>query len=289
MKTNREYINEFVSELEVQDKSPNTIKNYSCQLQKFSDSIQKSFTEVTRADIVNYLKQYQNPNTKLAKQATIKSFYNWMVEVKYCQENPLPNSIIKEKIEHIPKALNHHDLQLVLAFLREFKKKHRRDAMCVYYMLGTGVRASEAIKVRVEDFDFDENSSGYGSVKVLGKGNKERFIGVDPKVFWMLKKYIENSNIESGYIFLSKRRDGHISKSHLDQVFKQIKESTGVEIHPHLTRHTFATEMLNNGASLSDVQEQLRHSNIDTTRIYTHTVAKKIVENVRKYSINLML
>lgn len=289
MKTNQEYISEFISELEVQGKSPNTIKNYPCQLNQFDQFINKSFVEVSRIDVVNYLKQYQNANTKLSKQATIKSFYNWMVEVKHCGEHPLPNAIIKEKIDHIPKALNHNDLQLVLEFLKEFKKKHRRDAMCVYYMLGTGLRASEALKAKIEDFDLDEKSSGYGSVKVLGKGNKERYIGVDPKVFWMLRKYIANSKIESGYIFLSKRRDGHISKSHLDQVFKQIKETTGVAIHPHLTRHTFATEMLNNGASLSDVQEQLRHSSIDTTRIYTKTMTKKIVDNVRKYAINLIL
>jgi site-specific recombinase XerD len=290
MKTNQEYINEFVGDLEVQGKSINTIKKYPCQLEKFSEFLNKSFTEVNRNDIILYLKQYTNSNTKLTKQATIKSFYNWMIEAQYCSEHPLSNSIRIKKPDSICKALNYSDLQSVSTFLREFKKKNRRDAMCVYYMLGSGVRASEAIKLRVEDLDFDEKSPGYGSVKVMGKGNKERYIGVDLKVFWMLRKYIESNNIESGYVFPSERRSGmHISYRYLYKVFEQIKKATGVEIHPHITRHTFATEMLENGASLSDVQEQLRHADIATTRGYTKNLAKKVVDNVRKYSINLML
>lgn len=283
--TNQDYIEEFIDELEVQEKSVNTVRNYACQLPKFDKFINKPFTEVNRNDIVLYLKQFNNSNTKLAKQAVIKSFYTWMVQSGYIKENPISNRVKIKKPDGICKALSHSDLQLVSDFLREFKKKNRRDAMCVYYMLGSGVRASEAIQAKVEDFDFDEDSPGYGSVKVRGKGNKERYIGVDPTIFYMLRRYIESNRIRSGYIFLSERRKGeHISYQYLYKVFKKIKEATGVEIHPHLTRHTFATSMLENGASLSDVQEQLRHADISTTRGYTKNLAKKVVDNVRKYS-----
>ena len=154
----------------------------------------------------------------------------------------------------------------------------RRDAMVVVLFFTTGLRLSELANANVEDVAAD-----YSSIRVVGKGRKERIVPLLHSVQEMLKKYFSQNysqNICIGQkkaLILSKKQE-RLSQRTMQRIVDRVLKAAGVQgkTSPHVLRHTFATHLLSRGADLRDIQELLGHSSLRATQVYTHTDIERL-------------
>ena len=145
-----------------------------------------------------------------------------------------------------------------------------------YY--ATGLRVSELVNIKLDDIDFNDKS-----IRVLGKGNKERIVYFGDYAKDIMLKYINDSRYillngkELSYLLINKNGN-HLTSRGVEEVIDAVvkKVSLNHKISPHVLRHTFATHMLEDGADLRTVQELLGHSTLSTTQIYTHVTNERL-------------
>ena len=158
--------------------------------------------------------------------------------------------------------------------------KGQRDRLILEILYGTGVRVSELVNIKINDIDFNNNS-----IKVRGKGNKDRYVFYGKYCKEAINNYIKNGRISllngqtCDYLLLN-RFGKNISVVSIRKILNEIinKCSLDIKISPHVLRHTFATHLLNEGADIMHVKELLGHSSLSTTSIYTHVTNEKIKE-----------
>ena len=151
--------------------------------------------------------------------------------------------------------------------------------MILEMLYATGVRVSELVNIKLKDIDYSEKT-----IKILGKGSKERVVIYGSFCEEALERYLEDGRIkllnnkeDNGYLFLNK--DGNkITERSIRKILDNIITKAALDIHvsPHMLRHTFATDMLNSGADLISVKELLGHESLNTTSIYTHVSQEQI-------------
>ena len=152
-------------------------------------------------------------------------------------------------------------------------------------MYATGARISEVINLELNQIDFEECI-----IRVVGKGKKERIIPLDDVAIEALDNYINNyrpfliKNETRNYVFLNKNGE-KISRQMIFKILKNLANKVGItkEISPHTLRHSFASNLLNNGADLRVIQELLGHENLETTEIYSHLQNKKIKDDYNNH------
>jgi integrase/recombinase XerD len=153
-------------------------------------------------------------------------------------------------------------------------------------LYGTGLRISEMLDLKLTDVDF-ENCI----IRCYGKGSKERIVPIGEYIIDSLNNYLENGrnklikkNKISDYLFLN-NLGGRISRFSFFKILKKLLRDKDIkkDVSPHSLRHSFATHMLENGADLRSIQELLGHTDIATTRIYTHITNKKVQNDYIEY------
>ena len=172
----------------------------------------------------------------------------------------------------------------VIKILSFFKNDLLNNAI-IEVLYGCGLRVSELVTLKVSDIHYSE-----GLIICEGKGNKQRYIPINKKALLAINEYKikirdklefkEDENI----LFLNKV--GKILKrEYINKMLNIAAKKIGInkKVHPHMLRHSFATHLLENGASLRAVQELLGHENMTTTEIYTHINKKKLIEDYNKY------
>jgi site-specific recombinase XerD len=271
--TNQELIQEWENNLRhTKKKSEDTIKSYIETLVQFNKHINKLLIEVIQKDIDQFV---GNPkwslNTTMRKYATLRTFFNWMINYDYISKHPIKEKMVFGRSSQKPKYLHREDKCDVIAYLEERKQakgNYVNDRNYVIYltMYNTGMRKSEIIKLTVRDLNL---YSKRPSVKVTRKGDKEQYLPLNREIVAELKRYLREYEIKDGYVF---RNDegGSLASVTISKLFEKIKEKTGVMITPHMTRHTFATELIDNGKNVRVVQELLGHENLNTTQKYVH-------------------
>lgn len=273
--TNEELIIKWKNSLLFQKKSSQTISSYGELINRFSKYINKSFLKVTKADVQQFLEDYHylEAATLHRYYSTIASFYWWLEEKGYISEHPMPKFKNKPKLRRVgyEKEIEYLDDEEKKKVYNHFAD-NERNLMIFNFMLGTGGRSSEIIEVTVDDINFEECS-----VRFNGKGDKVRTVFISEELAEMLKQYLEKNKIVKGYIFLN-QNGKKLSQSYINWIFREARLKTGIKkLHPHIMRHTFATDSLKNGMNLEVVQEQLGHADISTTRIYA-----KVLNGIRK-------
>jgi integrase/recombinase XerC len=207
------------------------------------------------------------------KISSLKSFYKFLLKTKQIETSPL----LKHKALKAPKKLqipfSEKELDLVLnqiVYSDDFDGV--RDKLIVDLFYTTGIRRTELINLKLHNIDLSN-----GTLKVLGKRNKERIIPILPIVENQIKIYItERSHIQriidEEYFFLLlkgvKLNDSFVYRL-INYYFSNVSEK--VKKSPHILRHTFATHLLNNGADINSVKELLGHSSLASTQVYTHS------------------
>ena len=156
-----------------------------------------------------------------------------------------------------------------------------RDSAMLEVLYSCGLRVSELTSLRLSDLFFGE-----GYIRVIGKGDKQRLVPISTVARDKIQRYLEERrSARSGeeVVFLN-NRGGQLTRVMVFTILKQAAQRAGIDKHisPHTFRHSFATHLLEGGASIRQVQEMLGHESINTTEIYTHILSDKLLETVQK-------
>lgn len=285
---NEKYINEFIDYLRYEKKySENTISSYKRDLNKMNIYIKKEFTKLNKKDIQNYIQKLsKEENTSSVSRciSTLKSFYKFLEINKYTNSNPLTTITNPKTQKKLPKVLSEEEIDKLLDINLNTNFDYRNKAM-LELMYSSGLRVSELVNLKVNDIDLVNSS-----VRIFGKGSKERIIPLNDYATIALKNYILYYRTslfkhgENNYLFLNNHGNKMTRQGFFKILSKIAKEKNiKTEFSPHTLRHSFATHLLKHGADLRSIQELLGHSDISTTQIYTHITEERLQKNYEEF------
>ena len=284
--TNDRFIDDFLSFLEVErNASHRTLRNYEHSLNKYKESYKgfEDWFSCTSDDFREYL--YECMKLEMARStirlhfSALRSFFKFLTRRRGLKLNPLSDIQLPKANRTLPLVLTLKQVEQLLNLPFNVKQPKQapqwasaRDAAILEVFYSTGIRLSELADLKFDDFDFFNET-----IKVKGKGSKERIVPVGSHAIEALNKYFHQAKIKEGPLFISKSRK-RISSRAISDVVKKYTELAGfpVGVSPHKLRHSFATHLLDNGADLRSVQNLLGHSSLSTTQIYTHVSIERI-------------
>jgi len=295
------YIDKFLYYEEVViGKSYNTIKSYKKDIMQFIDYLNeyeeiKDFEEVetmTFRSFIAYLNSGDKENSKNniqksvskrsinRKISALRTFFKYLQEKKIVKTNKVAYITMPKFEKELPNVLNKEDINKLRDAVNTEKITGIRDRLIIELLYSSGIRASELIDLNEYMVNIEERE-----IRVIGKGNKERITFFSENTKKWLEKYIEEkkrkySNYTKDTIFTNSRGEKLTTRS-LRRLIADYAKKAGLqkEVTPHVFRHTFATELLNNGVDIRYLQELLGHSSISTTQVYTH-VSKAFLKDV---------
>jgi site-specific recombinase XerD len=271
--------------------SLNTIIAYRCDLRQFEFflSQQKSdFCSVDEHLIRLYITKLSTSVSKisLARKITcLRSFYNYLIENNYIERNYFSLLGPMHLAKKLPEVLFFNEIEPLLDYYDPSKLEpiRYRDNLIVELLFGCGLRLTELVNLKLSDFNFDINV-----VKVFGKNRKERLIGLNEvlleKLEVYLSKYYPLLNTDNlPYVFISKLHK-QLSPRYIEMMLNQleVKLNFNKHLHPHLFRHSFATCLLENGASIIQIQQLLGHKRLSTSQIYSHLSLTKLQQQYKQ-------
>ena len=278
-------LDDFINYLEYErNYSDNTIiayKNNILQLINYLESINindiKSVKYETIRGYLSYLHENKYKSKSISRMiSSMRSFFKYLKVENIITNNPM-TLISNPKLEKkLPKYLTINEVEKILNVPDMNDKIGIRDAFILELLYVSGIRVSELVNIKLNDIEESQRR-----IKILGKGNKERYVLYGSRCSELLKKYISVRSdflkYPNDYLILSKT-GRKINTREIRNIINRIKVKAGVSISisPHTFRHTFATHMLNEGADLRAVQELLGHENLSTTTIYTHLTNEKL-------------
>lgn len=261
--------------------SANTIDSYGENLLLLCETVKKEVINLKKNDIKKFLDNVDaTPRTKAHYLTVFNSFYKYLVFMDKIDVNPCDGIKSPRLEKKLPNYLTSDEIDKLFD-LRLTKPIDYRNKALLEVIYATGARISEVISLELNQIDFEECV-----IKVMGKGKKERIIPLGNTALNSLYIYISNyraflvKNDTCNYVFLNKNGT-KISRQGVFKILKELANNAGIkkEISPHTLRHSFATNLLNNGADLRVIQELLGHENLETTEIYSHLQNKKIEED----------
>lgn len=248
--------------------SPRTIESYKYIVAKFLERVGKKPEEITKKDIREYLED-------LAERGKSGNSLNLHLNaLKFCFEGLLGRKM-KLDIRYskspvkLPLVLSKEEVKLLFSVIKN--PKHR---LMIKLMYGAGLRVSELINLKIKNLEINKN---YGYVR-NGKGGKDRLFIIPDSLKEKIKELIKDKN-KDNYLF-SSNRDNKYNIRSLQEIVKKASKSAGLDykkIHCHTLRHSFATHLIEQGNSISDVQVLLGHKSPETTMIYLHTASNKLI------------
>lgn len=305
---NPEFLNSFLDyTATILNKSPNTVKEYNYDLNRFlkyimfhlgitkeknidqidiHDLTLDEMNKITLDDIHSYLFYLTNtfqskPATRARKAASIRVFFKYLTQKGLISQNPAMNLETPKLGKRMPKYLSLDDSKKLLAVAdSEDDRNKERDYAILTLFLNCGIRLSELVGINIKDIDFSENK-----LNVIGKGNKERTIYLNKACINAINSYLSvrpKTGIKKGSedaMFLSERLE-RISNRTVQHIVKQELLKAGLDTNKysvHKLRHTAATLMYKYGnVDIRALQELLGHESISTTEIYTHVDNEQI-------------
>lgn len=279
------YIDKYLEYLKVERKYSNkTILSYKDDLIEYNEFLGNNFTNILNIDmniVNNYMKYlYDRKITKSSisrKLSSIRGLYNYLVREDIIKENHF-NKIQNPKRElYLPKFLKDEELDKIFSVCNSNNPTEERDTLIIELLYATGVRVSELVNIKIKDINREEKL-----IKVLGKGNKERMVIYNNHTKKALDTYLKDGynyfNKKSSEYLILNKNGNKLSERYIREIInKKISQaSLDIKISPHTLRHTFATDILENGADLMTVKELLGHESLNTTSIYTHITNEQI-------------
>ena len=278
-----EYIEEYLKYLLIEKKySKNTINSYRNDLNELYIFYKnKNIANLDKKDILKFIEKNKEKSDKTLSHfiTTFRGFYKYLEIENIIKENPILSISQPKTKKTLPKVLSISDVDNILNINLNDTYDYRNKAM-LELMYSTGVRITELINIKIHDLNMNNCT-----LKVMGKGSKERIIPIGDIALKYVKIYIENYRSEfikknTDYLFLNSRGTLMTRQAFFKIVKKIAKEKKiKTDFSPHTLRHSFATHMLENGADLRTIQELLGHSDLSTTQIYTNVSNKFIEEN----------
>ncbi len=275
-----EYIKKYLDYLNYQKKySKNTIKGYEEDIIFFKQYLTTKNYQILEVDyqlireFYNYMDQQKlSKNTISRKISAIRNLYKYLARNGYIAYNPFSLTIGPKKDQLLPKFLYYNELEELFNACDTNTLYGLRDRLILEILYATGLRVGELEYVKINDIDTYQNT-----IKVLGKGNKERIVYYGEYTKEILDKYLKQRKDKSQYLLINNRKERLTSRGIryiLNKIIKQTSLNT--KISPHMLRHTFATHLLNEGCDLLTVQELLGHESLRATQVYTHVTNDRI-------------
>jgi len=227
-----------------------------------------------------------SPRTQSRIISGLRSFFDYLVFESYRDDNPTSLLETPKIGRKLPDVLSENEIDIIISQIDLSHPQGERNRAMLETLYACGLRVTELITLKISDLFFEE-----GFIRVLGKGNKERYIPIHQKNQKYIKTYIAeirchipaNKGFEDT-LFLN-RRGKQLSRNMVFMIVKELVQKAGIEktISPHTFRHSFATHLLENGADLRAIQQMLGHESITTTEIYMHLDRKFLGEMMEKY------
>ena len=283
-------IREFLNYLTFQKRySRHTIISYENDLTGFFDFVFLQYnsldlTEISPSVVRSWLASLKEnkitSKTINRKISTLKSFFKYQLKMNKIEVNPV-SAIVSLKIsKRLPSFVEQKDINTLFSYIEfpnTWEGKTNRLLLMIFYQ--TGIRRSELISLKQSQIDKPN-----GSIKVLGKGNKERVIPVNNALLKEIDNYISEKKILHGAstndFLIVNKKDKKLDPKYVYNVVKKYlgEVSTNEGKSPHVLRHSFATHLTNNGADINAIKELLGHASLASTQIYTHNSIDKLKE-----------
>lgn len=287
-------IQPFINSLQFEKRySLHTIEAYNNDLLQFFDYLYTQFGEMELSQISSSfirswlasLKDEDYTATSInRKLSALKSFFKYQLKVGVIATTPVVNITGPKPGRKLPTYVEKAEITTLLTDV-EFPDDWmgHTDKLIIQLLYNTGMRRSELVNIREAHVD-----EGYKTLKVLGKGNKERILPLSTQLLTTIRQYKQNKRKElENYddVYLLVRADG--KKLSTGDVYNSVKKylklvTTAEKKSPHVLRHTFATHLMNNGADLNSVKELLGHASLASTQVYTHNTIEKLKDIHKK-------
>jgi integrase/recombinase XerC len=273
--------------------SLHTIRAYEDDLISFFDYLEIQFgptslSNISAALVRSWLASLKDANLNsksiTRKISTLKSFFKYNIREGNIAQSPMVNIVSPKLNKRLPSFVEEKDVKRLFTendFETSWKGITEEIILKVFY--NTGMRLSELVNLKESQVNASSNT-----IKVLGKGNKERVIPVSAELIKGLREYIrlkkkDFEKPDHEYLFITEKGRRVYQKYVYRLVNEQLKNYTTIEKKsPHILRHSFATHLMNNGADLNAVKELLGHSSLASTQVYTHNTIEKLKEVYKK-------
>lgn len=270
--------------------SENTVSSYMRDLKQFAHFVLRIWDvpprRVEAAMIERYMQRLYERGSEKTSQARqlsgIKSFFNFLLLSDAIEASPAEFIEAPKAGRHLPDVLSTGEIDRIIASVDTSTVKGRRDSAMLEVLYSCGLRVTELVTLRMSDLFFGE-----GYLRVTGKGNKQRLVPVSGVARDKVQVYLEDRRrieTDATEVFLNNRKEA-LTRVMVFTIIRQAAARAGIDkrISPHTFRHSFATHLLEGGASIRQVQEMLGHESIITTEIYTHLNEAHLMQTVEKH------
>lgn len=286
-------IEKFLDYLKIEKNySSLTITSYKHSLNEFKKYFIESYQQVPEIEIMDsddispFLGWLHDKglkkNTLRLRISAIKSFFKFCKKKNHLEINPAQIVSSPKRDKKLPSFLIEKEINEIFEKFDKNDFKDARALALIELLYGSGLRISEALGLNINEINFDERT-----IKVLGKGKKERIVPLSSKSINAIRNYINlrkaQKIVDNNSLFLAdngKRMYHSAAYRIVNNAMKGVTENQKKS--PHVLRHTFATHLLSNGADMRSVGEMLGHSSLSTTQIYTHLSVEKLKETYKK-------
>jgi integrase/recombinase XerC len=268
--------------------SPHTVSAYKSDLEQFFSFLNHPEQTVSHPSEITYqhirgwmvnLMEDKTARSVNRKLATLRKYFKFLVREGLLTSNPASKIQSPKIVKHLPIVVEDEKLNAMLNSNEVFSDDFAgvRDKLVIETLFGTGIRLAELVGLKEDDINFYD-----GTMKVLGKRNKERIVPINHELKTLLERYVvlkKSENFNNNSITLLVTNKGTeaypkfiylIVQRYLSHISTQDKKS------PHVLRHTFATSLLNRGADLNAIKELLGHANLSATQVYTHNSVERL-------------
>ena len=292
MNTKEYYLDAFIKHLEANDKAPGTIETYRKNIKDFIKYYNETYdTEFTPSDVIMMdLKDYRNYLLNVKRQkattinnkiAAIREYFLFLESKGVVRNNPTANlKKIRTNKPVAPKSFSKKEFRKIKRYV--YKSQKELWIVILELLSKTGVRVSELINIHIADIIIGERS---GSLRVIGKNQKERTIPLHIDVRKAITSYIKVRNkmaVSSDILLVSERKSPY-TRSGIYKMLKRWENDTNIEIHPHKFRHYFAVSILNNpntNADINTIQYLLGHESIESSSVYLRVRQEDLAKSI---------
>ena len=278
--SNEEFLDMFLTAKHLEGCSDKTIRYYRCNIQRMLEIVDVPAIKISTEMLRKYLVEYQSINncgkvTIDNIRRSLSTFFSWLEEEDYIIKSPMKRIHKVKTAVVVKETLPDEKVEI----LRD-NCENLRDRAMIDFLLSTGIRVGELVRLNIEDIDFSEREC-----VVYGKGDKERKAYFDAKTKLHLMNYIESRIDNNKALFVSLNRPhDRLTESGVELRLREMGKKLGVEkVHPHKFRRTMATRAIEKGMPIEQVQKILGHEQIDTTLRYAMVNQNNVKLSHRKY------
>lgn len=270
----RTIINEYLLSLKLANKAEATITKYKWVLEKFFGECLSPLENLTSEDVLKWLTQFaadKKERTVDLFLSCLSSFFQFCLAEDYMENMVIKNRWRPKISQSLPKYLTEEEYARVRLAAEEL---NIRDRALILFLFSSGCRRGELCNLSIGDINLEQRTA-----KVIGKGKKVRHIHFSVECGIVLKEYLQTRVCEDTEPLFMNRFGQRLGPSGVLKITRDLGKKAGLNqsLHPHVCRHTFATNMLARGAELGFIADEMGHSNLNTTRIYARIPTEDMI------------